>query len=355
MGRPLPGRTFALVIGGGPAGGFTALELAQQGCDVVLLESQSKPGWKIGETLAPEARIHLQRLRIWNDFVAQGHLPCHGIVSVWGSETPLAKDFIFNPHGHGWQLDRSRFESALLRAAAAAGWEIYFNTSLTNLVRHNGQWCADTTAGMIQAEWIFDGTGRRAAVAAQFAGAYKQYDDLVSVFVLAESPLATDADSRTYVEALPHGWCYTALIPNGQRVVTFQTDRSLMCGAPTAEWFWGQLSLESPIRKLLIQHEYQFVGTPQIAAAHTGRFEQCSGPGWIAVGDAAMTFDPLSGQGTAKTLESACQAVRAILHADDYQTRCDQMWNAYLAEYKRIYAMEKRWAALPFWSQRQQL
>ena len=51
-------RTTILVLGGGPAGGAAALELAQAGCHVVLLERQPMLGWKIGETLPPEARVH---------------------------------------------------------------------------------------------------------------------------------------------------------------------------------------------------------------------------------------------------------------------------------------------------------
>ena len=44
-----------------------------------------------------------------------------GTVAVWGSETPYENDFIFNPYGNGWHIDRSRFDAMLARAAEEAG------------------------------------------------------------------------------------------------------------------------------------------------------------------------------------------------------------------------------------------
>lgn len=65
-----------------------------------------------------------------------------------------------------------------------------------------------------------------------------------------------------------------------------------------------------------------------------------------------MTFDPLSGQGTAKSLDSAYHAVQAILHEKNYQTVCDQQWNNFLKERHSYYQAETRWHDAPFWSRR---
>jgi flavin-dependent dehydrogenase len=70
------------------------------------------------------------------------------------------------------------------------------------------------------------------------------------------------------------------------------------------------------------------------------------------VGDAAMTFDPISGQGSAKALESARCAVQAILCEKDYQDDCEQLWLSYLSERRVVYREEMRWANRKFWSRR---
>ncbi len=158
-------RTTILVLGGGPAGGAAALELAQAGCDVVLLERQKTPGWKIGETLPPEARFHLQRLKHWETFQQSGHLPCYGIVSCWGSSVPAERGFIMNPYGHGWQLDRAKFEGALLQAAGDAGCQIFYGAEARAVQYQSKQWHIETSTGEFNAEWLLDCTGRKGILA----------------------------------------------------------------------------------------------------------------------------------------------------------------------------------------------
>ena len=354
MNGPRSENPSVLILGGGPAGGFVALELARVGCRVELLESQAAVAWKIGETLPPEARIHLQRLGYWDEFLKQKHVPCYGVVSVWGHSAPIEKDFIFNPHGHGWQLDRVLFESELLKAVAAAGGKVHFGIGSPVVSREVAGWRVESPSGSWRAPWLLDCTGRNGALVRAEGGAFEQLDDLVSVFAVTHTSRQSDHDSRTYVEAIPDGWCYSALMPNRTRVVAVQVDRDAL-PEPTAstEWLWEQLSSGTEIRYLLEQHDYRVCDKPRTISAKSGRFQRCAGDNWLAVGDAAMTFDPLSGQGTAKALESACRAVRCVLHGDDYQAACDQLWNTFLEARSDFYRAESRWPDHQFWSRRQ--
>lgn len=342
-----------LVLGGGPAGGFAALELARRRCHVELLEGQPAVAWKIGETLPPEARIHLQRLNYLDQVHRQQHLPCYGVVSVWGDSVATEKDFISNPYGHGWQLDRVQFESELLKAVVAAGGKVHLGIGDPIIKRVSAGWQVESTSRSWRGDWLLDCTGRHGALVRQEGGVYEQLDDMVSVFAIARTLQQSDHDSRTYVEALPHGWCYSALMPNRTRIVAMQMDRDFLpASSATIDWLWDQLSNGWAIRQLLEFYHYEFCGLPRILPAHSGRFQRCAGSNWLAVGDAAMTFDPLSGQGTAKALESAYCAVRCVLNGDDYQAACDQLWRAFLDERRSFYWAESRWPDHPFWSRR---
>ena len=53
---------------------------------------------------------------------------------------------------------------------------------------------------------------------------------------------------------------------------------------------------------------------PRGAAAHSARLEHFHGAGWLAVGDAALAFDPLSSQGLLTALFTGMEAGNA-LHA----------------------------------------
>src|SRR3954451_3324557 len=100
----------AVIVGGGLAGVAAAVTLARGGCSVTLLESQAEPAWKIGETLAPEALQELRRLGLHAAAERAPHLASPGIRSAWGAPHLADKDFIMNPHGCGWQVDRAEFE-----------------------------------------------------------------------------------------------------------------------------------------------------------------------------------------------------------------------------------------------------
>jgi 2-polyprenyl-6-methoxyphenol hydroxylase-like FAD-dependent oxidoreductase len=142
------------------------------------------------------------------------------------------------------------------------------------------------------------------------------------------------------------------LRPDRTRVVAFQTDADLVPAEPlTTQWLWSRLR-DSEIGCLLAQHDYEFIGQPLQIPAHAGRFALVGGDNWLAVGDAAMTFDPLSGQGTYKSLLSARDAAQCILYGQNYQQACDALWDDFVQKRARIYAQENRWQTSAFWSRR---
>ena len=95
-------------------------------------------------------------------------------------------------------------------------------------------------------------------------------------------------------------------------------------------------------------------------AAATCEFERVHGENWLLVGDAAMTWDPLSGQGVCKALESGMQAARAVDRALDgdrvgltaYGAWTRARFGEYMAGRATYYRAERRWPDSPFWRRR---
>jgi flavin-dependent dehydrogenase len=98
----------------------------------------------------------------------------------------------------------------------------------------------------------------------------------------------------------------------------------------------------------------------RVSAARSFRLESPTGPGWLAVGDAAMAVDPLSSMGILSALRSgvaAAATITAHLSGDEaalgrYSAEVAERFKTYLVERSAVYATERRWRALPFWKRR---
>jgi flavin-dependent dehydrogenase len=360
-----------VVVGGGPAGAASALALARARRSVLLVEaSAEESAFKIGEGLPPAARPLLQDLDLWDSFVAQDHLPSHGNRSAWGSRDLNSTDFIFDPNGSGWHLDRPRFDSLLRKQALDAGADVDIGTKL-NLKSSEfsgDSWLLSLTSNKsetrMRSRWLIDATGRHSSVA-RARGERRYADDALVAFFGLFSPAgnspATDHDSRTLIEATPDGWWYTSLLPAKQRVVAYFTDADLAdLSLRTKRGYSSILSLTEHISACLSSHQYELRDEVKAVSANSARLRCSAGSGWVAVGDAALSFDPLSSQGILTALFTGMKAGQAIAeklsgNSDpiyDYEKRLAKIYHAYQQNVSAYYRLEKRWVTRPFWSRR---
>jgi flavin-dependent dehydrogenase len=332
--------------------------------------SAEESAFKIGEGLPPAARPLLQDLGLWDSFVDDEHLPSHGNLSAWGSRDLSSTDFIFDPNGNGWHLDRPRFDAQLRKQALGAGADVNIGTKL-NLKR--SEFCGDswllslTSNGSetkLRCRWLIDATGRHSSVA-RACGERRIADDALVAFFGLFSPSrdspAADHDSRTLIEATTDGWWYTGLLPDKQRVVVYLTDADLADQSfRTKRGFNSILTRTDHISAHLDSYQYELTTAVKAVAANSARLGCSIGSGWIAVGDAALSFDPVSSQGILTALFTGMKAGAAIAEAltgnsdpiSAYQKRLTIIYEAYLQNRSAYYGLEQRWVTRPFWSRR---
>ena len=128
-GRPITRECDVLVIGGGPSGLAAAIDLrCSTGLDVVVAEARGEPTERFGESLPPEILVGLDRLGLSDGFRSDGHVPLPGERVAVGRAKPGHNDFILNPIGPAWHIDRSRFEAMLRARAVQVGAAILTRT-----------------------------------------------------------------------------------------------------------------------------------------------------------------------------------------------------------------------------------
>jgi flavin-dependent dehydrogenase len=355
-----------VIVGGGPAGTSTALSLARAGRSVTILERSHYESSRVGETLPPEVRRPLTELGLWERFRAEGHLASPGIASAWGRPKLYDNDFIVNPQGSGWHVDRRRFDVMLAQAAAEAGVEVLRGARLMSVARDSSAgWRleaqVDERRWETRAAILVDASGRSASPARRLGGHRITYDRLVGlVGLVPPDPASPNRDRRTLIEAVETGWWYTAPLPDGRRIAVFLTDADLLSAGRVARArTWRQQLGRAPHTRSRLVPDTPGV-EPWIVPARTARLERVTSAGWLAVGDAACSFDPLSSQGVTSALESGLAAARALDASfrgdrralDDYADRVEAEFRDYLHSRADYYGRERRWPGSPFWRRR---
>jgi flavin-dependent dehydrogenase len=358
-----------IVLGGGPAGTAAALALSHLGRSVTLLERSRYDSPRVGEALPPEVRPPLTELGLWDRFIACGPIPSPGTAAAWGRPDLQDNDHITNASGPGWHVDRARFDAMLAIAAEAAGAEVIRGARLSRSQRTRaGTWhieaiTDDGTAIERRAPALVDATGRRAVAARNFGNRRLTHDRLVGLWRLIDPPTSRDpCDRRTLIEAVECGWWYSAFLPDGRHAAAFMTDSDLLPSGPaTRNRAWHTYLAQAPHTKARLGSA-PACSCPRIVPAFTSRLQVTARPDWpsLAVGDAAMSFDPLSAQGVTWAMESALAAARALdAHlsgdrslTDDYVRRADIDFNLCLEERRAVYSQERRWPNSPFWRRR---
>jgi 2-polyprenyl-6-methoxyphenol hydroxylase-like FAD-dependent oxidoreductase len=139
-----------LIIGGGPAGAAAAAQLASAGKHVVVVERSRYEQSRVGETLPPRTRVALERLGMVERMEGEGHLPSPALVSVWGNAVPHRNEFITSPYGHGWHIDRARFDRMLADECRARGASVLEGTKAGFCTHGSDGWRVSLHAGSRQ-------------------------------------------------------------------------------------------------------------------------------------------------------------------------------------------------------------
>lgn len=358
-------RSFDVVIaGGGPAGCAAALTLRRHApaLSVALVEASAYERARVGEVLPALARDLLNQLGVLKQFEDEGQAPAPSVSAAWGQESLVENHFIYSARGAGWHLDRARFDAFLAREAMESGAEVCTKTRVCSAARDEDLWRLRLSDGReLGARFVVEATGRSAAFA-RGAGAHRlAFDSLVGHARFFT--LDAEAEPGTLIEAFADGWWYTARA-GARRVVMCLTDvdiaRRLGLG-DEARWL-KLLSETRWIRRGVGRGSLQ--GAAVTRAANSSRLEPVCGDRWLAAGDAASTYDPLSSQGIVKSLRSGIFASYAVA---DYLCRADasglaryaklarREFAAYARAHARYYAEERRWPRSDFWRRRHRL
>jgi flavin-dependent dehydrogenase len=312
----------------------------------------------------------LAELGVWDAFIRLGPLPSNGTRSVWGSEEINEHSHLVSPYGCGWHVERRSFDRMLADAAAEAGADLRSGTAVVGCEQsRDGGWIISLEAPSgrrperLRAAMLVDATGRFAHAARRLGAKRLILDRLIAAATMFTG-IDVTSEGYVLVETTADGWWYSAPVPPDGLMVMLMTDSDLASGrASRLADRWHTSLTGAPVTTR--RRRGTLAWGPRAFSAQSHRLRRADmDRRWLAVGDAGLAVDPVSGNGVVRALRSASAAAETIDATLDgapsdsiarYEAGRDDECTSYLYERLSYYEIEDRWPDSAFWSRRLQV
>jgi flavin-dependent dehydrogenase len=352
-----------LIIGRGLAAYAMALALKKKGIKNILVVGRDPlRGENIPETLPLAAYDLLCRLDL--GYLADKHPVSDGIISAWNGPQTLVRESVVEVFETSWQLDKAVFVNDCHKHVIKENIPCLTITHLQNVRRGPGskwqlQFKNDDRDYHVTASFVIDASGRNAVFARKLGVKKIMFDQQVAVTGVFAQGEAPTGKISAFIEALPDGWCYSAVNSMHSRFVSLFTDADILNNLKlNKKQHWLQyLSRSELFRTLAGSVQLQSLSVCPAASFFT---EPPAVPGWLAIGDACYAIDPLTSGGLFHALHSAVSSadhVAKYLSGDT--TALNELhelnrhrFEDYLQQRTDIYRSVTRFANNEYWERR---
>lgn len=353
--------TEVIVAGKGIAGLVVSLLLKRKGIPHLLLDRKTqRQQFALGETLPPSALPLLQSLGLLDLFENNSLHKTRGYHSAWGSTAIADHNFFFHsPFQYGLKINKQSLEQDLEDLTS----ENILRFEKMTAIRLASQGVTvelqnDQGPIVLRGKCLVEATGRNRALLKLLGIASEEFDQLTAYschLPRREHPKITHS---VFVESFEHGWGIVSGLTDKVQVMSLFSRQRVGIHRELKDYScWPAiLSATACLRDFLsTEAGIRVVG----GDAGSSRAAQLAGKCWLATGDAAIAFDPLSSHGITNAVYTANRAVEAIaLHLSDhdekhfreYAESLSAIFATYLGTRHELYQRERRWPGAAFWT-----
>lgn len=320
----------AIVIGGGPAGSAAAGMLGLHGHKALILEKESFPRYRIGESLLPYCYYPLQKLGLLDAMKKSDFVRKHSVQFVSESGR-MSSPFYFEGHmkneaAQTWQVERSDFDLMMMNRAIELGATFCQQVTVLDLLQDDsGQVHGvkirdqDGNTKEIKAPLTIDASGRNAISASRLR--WRMMDPKLKKIAiwsyfkgaLRDEGIDEGATTVAYVDG--KNWFWYIPLRNDIVSVGLVGDKDFLYSeskdpetifsskAKLNKWIKKHLAPSTRIR------DFQQIGDYSFRSKH------CAADGLLLTGDAFSFLDPVFSSGLFIALQGGVMAGEAAAKA----------------------------------------
>lgn len=326
-------QTPVAIVGSGPAGATTAICLAKEGIESVIIEREQFPRFHIGESLTGESGGFLRRFGFEEEMTARSYPVKHGVhvFGTGGKNTFFVPVVRVDPDGSRvptttWQVRRSSFDAMLLDRAREVGTEIVSAKAERPVVDDDGRVVgieiehADGRADRVDCDMLVDATGQQCFLSRAGITGPKdrgRYDAQIAIFTHLEGASRgvdpDQIDNTIIFYEKPNHWAW--MIPIDDDVVSIGVVVPASYYRARGESMNDFLTRElAELNPALAERTAgaTFAMEPQAISNYSFRIREFAGPGWMCVGDSHRFTDPVFSFGVHLALHEAEEASKSI-------------------------------------------
>ncbi|MCB9616374.1 MAG: tryptophan 7-halogenase [Sandaracinus sp.] len=305
-----------IVIGAGPAGSTTAGLLAKDGHRVLVLEQDTFPRFKIGESLLPAELLVFDAL----GFEPKGRFAYKAGADFLDERTGQFARFNFCDalHGtrsHAYQVDRARFDVELSECAKRLGAEVRFATKVARVEADDASARVHLADGeTLQARYVVDATGRERLLCKQhktferiegfgMAAVWAHFDELSDE---GESELHDAGEGNITVLILDKGWGWVIPLAGRRLSVGFVSAEK---GVVSEAWWEERYAASEKLQRITRGAKRSAL---QVLGDYSFKNTLPSGARFGCVGDSRAFLDPVFSSGVAFAMDGAHHAWKIL-------------------------------------------
>ena len=288
-----------IIVGGGLAGLVNAIQLAEAGLSVLVIEKKRYPFHRVcGEYISNEVIPFLQSIRAYPEALKPVAISTFQLTSTAGRSSIMPLDL------GGFGISRYALDHFLYQRAQQAGATFRLETPVQHISFHNDRFVITLPQNKsVEGQLVIGAYGKRSRLDKQL---HRRFMKQRSPYIGVKYHLVTDfPDDRIALHNFEGGYCGVSRVEDGRYNVCYLGSRASLRHHGSIEAMEERVLWKNPFLKKIFREAKFLLDKPEVINEVSFAPKQPVVQHVLMSGDTAGLITPLCGNGMALAIHSA--------------------------------------------------